>query len=69
MPQKSIRQALNEALAQEMRRDPTVGGSTAGDILADHDDGRVAAHFLRERLIERLADRFLRHGGLPQYDA
>ena len=24
MPQKSIRQALNEALAQEMRRDPTV---------------------------------------------
>lgn len=23
MPQKSIRQALNEALAQEMRRDPT----------------------------------------------
>ncbi|MBV8122126.1 MAG: hypothetical protein JO081_19570 [Alphaproteobacteria bacterium] len=24
MPQKSMRQALNEALAQEMRRDPTV---------------------------------------------
>jgi len=24
MPQKSIRQALNEALAQEMRRDPTI---------------------------------------------
>ena len=24
MPQKSIRQALNEALRQEMRRDPTI---------------------------------------------
>src|ERR1700751_5632695 len=33
MPQKSIRQALNEALAQEMRRDPTIvviGGDVSG---------------------------------------
>src|SRR5271166_5316470 len=37
----------------------TLGGGTAGDILTDHDDGRVAAHFLRERFVERLAYRFL----------
>ena len=41
---------------------------TAGDVLADHDDARVAAHFLSERLVERLADRFLRHCALPQYE-
>ena len=34
MPQKSIRQALNEALRQEMRRDPrivVIGEDVAGD--------------------------------------
>lgn len=38
MPQKSIRQALNEALAQEMRRDPTVvviGEDVAGGAGTD----------------------------------
>ena len=33
----------------------------AGDILADHNDPRVAAHLLAQRLVQRLADRFLRH--------
>ncbi len=37
-----------------------------GDILADHDDARVAAHFLSQRLVERLADRFQCHRALPQ---
>ena len=38
MPQKSIRQALNEALAQEMRRDPTIiviGEDVAGGAGSD----------------------------------
>jgi hypothetical protein len=38
MPQKSIRQALNEALAQEMRRDPTVvviGEDVAGSAATE----------------------------------
>ena len=38
MPQKSIRQALNEALAQEMRRDPRVvviGEDVAGGAGTD----------------------------------
>jgi acetoin:2,6-dichlorophenolindophenol oxidoreductase subunit beta len=37
MPQKSIRQALNEAVAQEMRRDPTIaviGEDVAGGARA-----------------------------------
>src|SRR5512146_3462245 len=38
MPQKSIRQALNEALRQEMRRDPTViviGEDVAGGAASE----------------------------------
>ncbi len=36
------------------------------DVLADHDNARVAAHFLREPFVERLADRFECHLALPQ---
>ena len=38
MPQKSIRQALNEALRQEMRRDPTIiviGEDVAGGAASE----------------------------------
>jgi len=38
MPQKSIRQALNEALRQEMRRDPSIiviGEDVAGGAASD----------------------------------
>src|SRR6516165_3289508 len=40
-----------------------LGGGTAGDVLADYDDSRVAAHFLGKRFVERLADRFLWYRG------
>src|SRR4029077_14429048 len=39
-------------------------GGAAGDILADHDDARIAAHLLAQCLAERLTDRFLRHQNL-----
>ncbi len=41
MSKKSYRQAINEALAQEMRRDPTVilmGEDTAGGLGAPGED-------------------------------
>jgi hypothetical protein len=43
-----------------------LGGGAAGDILADHDDARVTAHLLGERLVQRLTDRFQRHQSLPK---
>ena len=48
MPQKSIRQALNEALAQEMRRDPRVivmGEDVAGGQGSSGDVGGVGSVF------------------------
>src|SRR5207237_10860628 len=46
-----------------------LGRGAPGDILADDDDTRVAAHLLAQRFIQRLADRFLRHQSLPKSNA
>ncbi len=72
----SMTRALAEFAKQPFRHaeHPAIGvalalrAGSARDVLADHDDARVAAHFLRERLVERLADRFQCHCALPQYE-
>ena len=36
-----------------------------GDVLADHEDGRVAPHLLGDRLVDRLGQRDLTHHDAP----
>ena len=59
-------EAFRDAEHAAIRIALALRAGTTRDVFADHDDARVAPHFLRERLVERLADRFQCHRALPQ---
>src|SRR5712692_2013806 len=62
-------QAINEAIRQEMRRDPTIVvmgedvARTTGHVFTHDHNRRVATHFLANRFVNGLAEAELSHGG------
>src|SRR5256886_16534636 len=59
---------VDDPLGPELRQEPLrhlVGALVEPDLLADHDDARVAAHLLAERQVQGLAVRHHRHLSPP----